>query len=308
MEKMKKLVSVIIPTYKHADTLLRAINSVLNQTYQNCEIIVVDDNSPDSKEREETQNVMKQFMGNRSVQYIQHKQNKNGSAARNTGIGASKGDFIMFLDDDDEFYPRKVEKQISALQSLDNSWGACYTNYECKLGNQLLYTSVETIQGNILKEQLKRNVWLAAGSNMMVRRSVIEDIGLWDESFKRNQDVEYFARIASQYKIAYVPGIELCIYAFPKKRTLGVTYEELTAKFIENFKKYIDAFSKTEQKEIYLMLNLQIFRNYLFSRYDLKSAFKMIAINRVDAYNAFIYSCHLVYRKIRKIGIGYRIR
>lgn len=302
------LVSVIIPTYKHPDTLTRAISSVLNQSYKDCEIIVVDDNFPDSEERKETQNIMKLFLSNENVQYIQHEQNKNGSAARNTGIRASKGDFIMFLDDDDEFYPHKVEKQVSKLQSLDDSWGACYTNYECKLGNKLLYTSVEKLNGNILKEQLKRNVWLAAGSNMMIRRSVIEKVGFWDESFKRNQDIEYFARIASQYKIAYVQGVELCIYAFPKKGKLGVTYEELTTKFIANFKKHIDTFSDEEQKEIYLMLNLQIYRDYLFAKHDLKSALKMISSKRIDAYNAFMYPCHLFYRKIRKTGIGYKIR
>ena len=96
------LVSVIIPTYKRPDYLDRAIDSVLNQTYNNIEIIVVDDNNPNTEGRERTEKIMRRYENNPHVIYIKHEYNKNGSAARNTGFKASHGVYLAFLDDDDQ--------------------------------------------------------------------------------------------------------------------------------------------------------------------------------------------------------------
>ena len=106
------LVSVIIPTYKRLGMLGRAIDSVLNQTYNNIEIIIVDDNNEDSEYRKETERFMKKYDDNIEIKYVKHKQNKNGAAARNTGINNANGVYIAFLDDDDEFSPKKIELQI----------------------------------------------------------------------------------------------------------------------------------------------------------------------------------------------------
>ena len=89
-------VSVIIPSYKNADVIERAIESVLNRSYENFEIIVVDDNNPASKERMETEHVMSNYSANQRVVYLKHDANKNGAAARNTGIKNSHGEFIAF--------------------------------------------------------------------------------------------------------------------------------------------------------------------------------------------------------------------
>ena len=123
------LVSVIIPTYKRPDMIARAIDSVLNQTYKNIEIIVVDDNDPSFWERKATAEVMNQYESNLKVTYIQHECNRNGSVARNTGWRHAKGMYITFLDDDDEISPRKIQVQVECLEKLDRAWGACYTAY-----------------------------------------------------------------------------------------------------------------------------------------------------------------------------------
>ena len=86
MEDFNKLISVVIPTYKNRGGLVSSIESVLNQTYTNFEVIVVDDNSPTSMERGTTEQIMQQFVNNPKVVYIKHEKNKNGAAARNTGI------------------------------------------------------------------------------------------------------------------------------------------------------------------------------------------------------------------------------
>ncbi len=114
---MNPTVSVIIPTYNRANLVSRAIKSVLNQTYQDFEIIVVDDCSEDN-----TEEIVKSFNDSR-IRYIKHKKNKGGSAARNTGIKRARGKYIAFLDDDDEWLPSKLEKQIMLFEKLSKHYG-----------------------------------------------------------------------------------------------------------------------------------------------------------------------------------------
>lgn len=106
-----ELISIVMPTYKRSDMIGRAIESILNQTYTNFEIIIVDDNDETSVERQETEENLKPYILNEKIKYIKHKKNLGGSQARNTGIEIASGKYITFLDDDDEYYPEKLEKQ-----------------------------------------------------------------------------------------------------------------------------------------------------------------------------------------------------
>src|SRR3989442_437688 len=99
-------VSVIIPTYNRAEFLGLALTSVLNQTFQDFEILIIDDNSQDS-----TQEVVTNF-GDERIKYIRHDVNKRVAAARNTGVANSNGEYIAFLDDDDEWFPDKLQIQL----------------------------------------------------------------------------------------------------------------------------------------------------------------------------------------------------
>ena len=117
---MNELVSIIIPTYKRNEKLKKAIESILKQTYQNIEIIVVDDNNPNTEYRKKNEILMQSYIKNSKVKYIKHEKNKNGAAARNTGINAANGKYIGFLDDDDEFLPTKIEKQVDVLEKKEN--------------------------------------------------------------------------------------------------------------------------------------------------------------------------------------------
>lgn len=116
--KQDKLVSVIIPTYKRENILKRALKSIENQTYKNIEVIIIDD-SPEKKSKE--------FFSDYKLKIIyNHSFKKRGSnCARNIGIENSSGEFISFLDDDDEWYPTKIEKQIDILSNAD--YALCIT-------------------------------------------------------------------------------------------------------------------------------------------------------------------------------------
>lgn len=269
------LVSVVIPTYKRPDVLPRSINSVLNQSYDNYEIIVVDDNNPEWEERKETNSIMQQYADNSKVIYIQHPYNKNGSAARNTGFRASNGKYIMFLDDDDEFTRDKIYQQVYCLENKDKTWGACYTGYvRMNSKNKVVVKGAETREGALLVEELKRNLFVHAGSNLMIRRSVIEELNGFDESFLRNQDVEFLVRLLKKYKLAYVDVTGLIVHIH--ESTAKVNFIDLTNQYISKFTNDIEELDANEKKAVYEMYALQQFRYYLITEKNLKKALNEI--------------------------------
>ncbi|WP_336790599.1 glycosyltransferase family 2 protein [Paenibacillus sp. MMO-177] len=196
---MKNLVSVVIPTYKGANKLESAIKSILNQTYTSIEIIVVDDNDPTSEERKGTQELMSKYnMPN--IIYIQHERNKNGSAARNTGIRAAKGEFICFLDDDDCYLPSRIEKSVAGLNK-NQDFDAIYCSVVfTNVLNEVLGTvqaKKELVQKDIL---LNENI-IGTGSNLFLRKESLDEIKGFDEGFRRHQDLEFLLRYLTKYKI-----------------------------------------------------------------------------------------------------------
>ena len=111
-------VSVIIPSFKRPDLLERAIKSVLDQTFQDFEIIVVDDNAPGDIKKQ-TRRIVESFNDGK-LRYVSHERNKGNASARNTGIGLASGEYIAFLDDDDVFLPKKLEVHVSGLEKSDD--------------------------------------------------------------------------------------------------------------------------------------------------------------------------------------------
>lgn len=121
----KPLVSVVVPTYKRADRLCRALNSILGQTYSNLEVLVVNDNVPGSEYDSATESALADIQKNDSRLRVVHTPGQTGGgAARNFACRQAKGEYLAFLDDDDEFLPDKVESQLAFMQqnTLDMSW------------------------------------------------------------------------------------------------------------------------------------------------------------------------------------------
>lgn len=300
------LVSVVIPTFGRPEKLRRAVSSVLAQTYKNVEIIVVDDNNPDSPHRVETEAVMREFCILGNVVYLQHETNKNGSAARNTGFKASKGKYVMFLDDDDEFLPKKIEAQVECLSRLDNSWGACYTRYLRKQNGKIVARGAETRQGHLLREVMMRNIFVHAGSNLMIRRSIIEEIGGFDESFLRNQDLEFLCRILSNYKLAYVDELGLIVNVH-KGTGEDRDFERITADFLGKFSGQITQLPEKDQRTILTMINLQLIRYYFSTKGKRKKAFELIRRERISLLLLARYFLYSLKRRITRRVYGFRI-
>lgn len=294
---MNDLVSIIIPTYNRPYKLERAIESTLNQTYSNIETIIVDDNDPSSKFRSETEKIMAKYVSNERVKYIKHSMNMNGSVARNTGFKASSGDYIMYLDDDDEFLPNKVENQLIKLKSLDESWGACYTQFIRLKNGKLFDKSIETREGDLSFDLLSRNLFVQAGSNLMIRRKVVESVNGFDESFYRNQDLEFLLRIMKNYKLAYVPILGLKHHITQKK--LSRTFDEITDHFLENFSTNISELNDNQYKKFNQLISLQRIRAY-FKKREILKILKIMKSNKIGILIVVRYFFHLLIRRIRK--------
>lgn len=193
-------VTVIIPTYNRADLLDRSIGSVLNQTYQDYECIVVDDNSPGSG----TERVVSSY-DSEKLTYIQHEENRGSGAARNTGIRNATGSYLAFLDDDDEWFPEKLEKQVALFDTLPDEYGLvyCWMNYID--GDGRVSRKYRPRYRGYVFPQVLDGQRIGACSTLVVRRAVADDVGGFDESLPRGVDGDFIRRVCRTYKVDYVP-------------------------------------------------------------------------------------------------------
>lgn len=231
-------VSVIIPTYNRADLLPRAVNSVLAQTYSDLEIIIVDDCSPD-----DTREVIARFSDLR-IRSFRHERNKGLSAARNTGIANARGEYIAFLDDDDEYLPSKLEEQVELLNTSSNDVGLVYgwLNWIDGSSGRVLESRRSAMQGDIFDEALAMN-GPSSPPSWLARSSVIREVGGFDEKVYYHEDRVLLCRIAQRYSAAVLPKVVAHIHT-------GHSHLQATSRTKENLlrkathtRAYIDAFT-----------------------------------------------------------------
>lgn len=210
------LVSIIIPTYKRDVSFLsRAVNSVLNQTYKNIEVIVIDD-SPDTYEkRREVAEYMKNLADTEPrVIYIMNLQNVGGSFARNIGIDKSTGDFITFLDDDDEYKPQKIEKQIRYMLSH---------NCDVSFSNMIMYNNAGKVvdvrqyhdipafdNDTLLKYHLMRH--MTGTPTFMYRAEKLKEIGGFEDAKVGQEFCLMLKTIERGLTIAYIDDCDVIVY------------------------------------------------------------------------------------------------
>jgi len=298
---MNNLVSCIITTYNRADLLPRAIKSVLNQTHSSLECIVVDDASTDS-----TPEVIQRFSDPRLI-YIRHKTNKHLSAARNTGIKNSKGNLIAFLDDDDEWLSSKLEKQVALLQSLPQSYGMvyCWMNYYEE--NQLIGERHPTLRGYIFDKLIDTQP-LGNGSTWLVRKTVFEKIGDFDETLLRGIDGDYLRRLCFKYQADLIPEILVYYHVGRSDRITSNSIRSLHF-HIESLKVRLEKFEKEliNYPEVHTNILSQVAGSYtLISEYDLARSYIQKAIlvspKRYSLYKTWLkLSLKVIYQKVQSV-------
>ena len=273
-------VSVVIPTYKRVDTLDRAIESVLKQTYSNIEIIVVDDNNPDTEGRIAAEKLMEKYADNPKVNYVQHPYNKNGSAARNTGVRASTGDYVAFLDDDDEFLPDKISSMLARLSKLSDDYAVCYSSFYLQKCDGKPFLSKECREGDLYFEALSRKFNVCAGSNLLIRKEAFVSVGGFDESFIRNQDVELLTKLLSKYLIAYCPVKGLIVHLHNNHSYFNPL--EILDQYLKSFSVQINNLPADQRKKFDDTINEERFFILFRTFHDYKQCRKMIREGKIS--------------------------
>jgi glycosyltransferase involved in cell wall biosynthesis len=190
-------VSVVIPTYNSARFLREAIQSVLNQTYSDFEVVIIDDGSTD-----DTESVVRSF-GER-VSYVKQP-NRGVSAARNQGIRDAKAEYVAFLDSDDIWLPNKLAEQIPLLEQ-DPELGLVYSDWavvpEHGEAEPSFLKKVPGSSGHVFEALLQWGFILTSGT--VVRRACLDEVGYFDETLSIAQDYDLWLRISYRWKVALV--------------------------------------------------------------------------------------------------------
>lgn len=244
------LVSCVIPTHNRADLLPRAISSIQNQTYKNLEIIIVSDGSTDN-----TKNIVDDIAKNDNrIKFFENIPAQGGNVARNTGIELSEGEYVAFLDDDDEWLPEKIERQLEIMES-DESIGFVYTGVHIIYVNEKSeYNSKAREIGNLNKRILLDNC-VGTTSTVMVRKDIFKKAGVFDVELKALQDYDLWIRICQHCNVGMVCDEMINYYNY----TGTAQVSALTKKYEESFayinKKYEDLFSSLSEDEALLKKN-----------------------------------------------------
>lgn len=196
------LISVIIPVYNGERTIYDAVTSVLNQSFEEFELLVINDGSQDS-----TLDILAEIKDPRLK--IHSFPNEGLSASRNRGIRRASGEYVSFLDADDMWTPDKLESQLAALRGQPDA-AVCYswTDFIDQEGNPLGYGIHTTRNGHVFPDLLKF-YFVGSGSNALIRKTAFDAVGLFDESLKSVEDWDMFLRLATTYQFAAVPQAQI---------------------------------------------------------------------------------------------------
>lgn len=191
-------VSVNIPAYNDEKYIAETVQSVINQTYQDWELIIIDDGSKDK-----TGEIVKSFTDPR-IKYF-YQENRGIGAARNSAIEKSSGEYIAFLDHDDLWLPSKLEKQIALFENNpDLGLVYCDTIFFNDKGDiYRLYERYKPFRGRVFRELLKH--YFLSCETVIIRKSVLGDVGGFMPQMMMAEEYDLFMRIAYKYPIDYVP-------------------------------------------------------------------------------------------------------
>ena len=246
------LVSVVVPSYARSATLLRALESINSQTYSPIEIVVVDDNGLGSAQQRETQERVGGFRTRQGVVviYVPRAKNGGGAAARNTGIEASAGDYVAFLDDDDEYLPRKIELQIKAMQktSADISYVHCAPD-SGDSGDDTHYRHTE--EGHPLFEQAYYGC-LAATTQLLTRKDALLAVGGFTDSPAKQDSLLMYKMLLAGCAVCCVPEVLTLYHADPGLERISTRGKTLVGERIysKQIRESYDRFTLNKRRKL----------------------------------------------------------
>ncbi|EKE97146.1 MULTISPECIES: glycosyltransferase [unclassified Tolypothrix] len=198
------LISVVLPVFNGAKTISETVQSVLNQTFVNWELIIINDGSQDS-----TLDIIEKFESAEPRLRIFSYPNAGLAASRNRGIALSLGEYISFIDADDLWTPNKLKSQLTALQEQSKAFVAySWTDYIDANGKFVKSGGHTTDTGDVYQKLLLWN-FIENGSNPLVRKEVFDTVGGFDESLSAAEDWDMWLRLAARYEFVVIPEVQV---------------------------------------------------------------------------------------------------
>lgn len=196
------LVSAVVTTCKRKpDIIRRAVDSILSQTYSPIEIIVVDDSPADWPERDSVRDCL--TCEYERINYIRHEKNQGACVARNTGLAAAKGEYIAYLDDDDEWLPQKIEKEMAAFRGEKTAMVYCGQRRFNDKNQSFRDINAKAVSGDAVKMLLLGN-FVGSTSIPLIKTECLREIGGFDKLLKSAQDYDVWMRLAMKYEFRWV--------------------------------------------------------------------------------------------------------
>ena len=251
----KKLVSVIITTYgREEKLLLEAIKSVQNQSYQNIEIIIIDDNGKGSELQRKNEILLKKYT---DIIYIANIVNSGAQISRNKGILRASGEYIACLDDDDIWVKDKIEKQVKLMEKekLDLVFCNGYRFYNNNINNRKIY-QINFISNRIIDFNTElKNDCIGSTSHPLMRKECFAKTGLFDIDMPARQDYEMWLRFCKYYK---VKGINepLFYYRYHDGDRITKSYKKEITSYKLLLKKYREDYKKDSIAKAYILFIL----------------------------------------------------
>ena len=251
----KPKVSVVIVTYNRPKFISLAVQSVLNQIYQDFEILVVD-NGIEKPAKE----IVKSF-GDSRIKYLPQIKNTGCSSGKNVGIKNAQGEYIAFLDDDDIWLPKKLELQMNAFENTSDDVGFCFTAIIQVRDKGETHSTVPDGIDNYFEFALRKFSGFLS-STLVIKKEVFNDIGLLDESFPSHTDIDLIIRITKKYKGIAINKPLIKMHLLSGHEQMGSSFkrriegrEMLLKKYKKDFEKRPLILSK------HLMLLAKFYRN-----------------------------------------------
>jgi len=247
--KEEPLVSIIIPCFNSEKTITDAVNSILAQTYSNYEIIIVDDASTDK-----TQEICLKLSGeNNKIKYFRLEVNSGGpSYPSNFGVSKSNGDYVAFLDHDDEWLPEKLKKQISFLVENNFDMASCYI---LSFGNGKEQILKIIQKPPYLGEILQRN-FLTSLSTIVIKKDIFEKIGGFDTVLKGPQDWDFYINFFTKgFNFGYIKEVLAKHINLKNSLSSTTSFDRFEKDRLYMFNKYVNFYKKDNK----------VFSNYLRS-------------------------------------------
>lgn len=311
-------ISVVIPAYNAGGTITNTIESVIAQTIKPSQVIVVDDGSTDN-----TAEIVKQF---ESVTYI-HQQNAGVSSARNAGVKAATGDWIAFLDADDQWIEKKLELQINILKNNPDLVWTTGNYLQCLKGKEIEQPLVSPNKAKALLGGKDHFDYLIAFKNhcrgwtgtMLIKKEVLEQVGLFNTERHLGEDIELWFRIAFKYPAIGFNAEPLAIYNMDTAESLTAT-DFSTDDYIDFVKNLTQSAAEHGRLESFKpivseMTSLRI-RSLLFENrpddirrlllelgFLLNPAFKLLISMLMISPKLTASVCHMISKVVRKLKL-----